>query len=142
MDFKARVIRLEAQDTKTQSARTIYLTTRVVRALRDQPRAIRSDYVFVNRRTGTHYQHVNDAFRRAVNAAKLDGLWFHDLRRSFVTNARRQGIPESVIMRMTGHKTRAVFDRYNIVNEDDMRSAVQTLDAARAGLGQDTGKVS
>ena len=96
----------------------------------------------VNPRTGTHYQHINDAFRRAVKAANLDGLWFHDLRRSFVTNARRRGIPESVIMRMTGHKTRLVFDRYNIVNEDDMRSAVQTLDAARAALGQDTGKVS
>jgi len=58
----------------------------------------------------------------------LDKLWFHDLRRSFVTKARRYGIPESVIMRMSGHKTRAVFDRYNIVCEDDIRDAVSRIE--------------
>jgi integrase len=45
-----------------------------------------------------------------VKDAGLDGLWFHDLRRSFITRARKLGISESVVMRMSGHKTRAVFD--------------------------------
>jgi len=62
---------------------------------------------------------------RACKAVKLTGVWFHDLRRSFVTNARRRGVPESVVMRMSGRRTRAVFDRYNIVEEDDLRDAVE-----------------
>jgi hypothetical protein len=37
--------------------------------------------------------------------------------RSFVTRARKAGISESVVMRMSGHKTRAVFDRYNVVDD-------------------------
>jgi len=41
---------------------------------------------------------------------KLEGLWFHDLRRSFVTRARKHRIPETVVMRMSGHRTRAVFE--------------------------------
>jgi integrase len=59
-------------------------------------------------------------------------MWFHDLRRSFVTNARRFGVPESVVMRMSGHKTRAVFDRYNIVSVDDLRQAVDRIERKRA----------
>ena len=66
-------------------------------------------------------------FRRAGKGAEIDGLWFHDLRRSFVTKARRQGIPESVVMRLSGHKTRAVFDRYNIVSEDDIKEAARAF---------------
>jgi integrase len=49
-------------------------------------------------------------------AAGLRGLWFHDLRRSFITRARRVGVPESVVMKMSGHRTRAVFERYNVVD--------------------------
>jgi integrase len=70
-------------------------------------------------------------FARASAAAKLDDLWFHDLRRSFMTRARRAKIPESVVMRMSGHKTHSIFQRYNIVEERDLADAVQTLDEAR-----------
>ena len=61
----------------------------------------------------------------------MEGLWFHDLRRSFVTNARKRGVPESVIMRMTGHKTRNVFERYNIVDDDDLRQAMRMIESGR-----------
>jgi integrase len=75
-------------------------------------------------------------FDRACKKAGLQGLWFHDLRRSSVTNARRRGVPESVVMKMSGHKTRAVFDRYNIIDEEDLRAAVKRIEA---GISRDLG---
>jgi integrase len=141
VDLKAGVVRLAPQDTKGGESRTVYLTSRVRAALAELPRALHDGYVFMNPSTWTAWADVRTLFLRACRRAGIEGLWFHDLRRSFVTNARRRGIAESVVMKMSGHRTRAVFDRYNIVSEADLAEAIVRLEAGQTVVRQDSVKV-
>lgn len=54
-------------------------------------------------------------------------LVFHDLRHTFASRLKRNGIHETEIQRLLGHKTLAMTDRYITVEIEQMRAAVSTL---------------
>lgn len=129
VDLTHGEITLAPQDTKTEQPRIIPITAGVLATMSAMPRGLPATPVFRNPATGKPWQDIRKMFNWAKKKAGIADLWFHDLRRSFVTRARRLGIAESVVMKLSGHKTRAVFDRYNIVEMKDLREAARLLEA-------------
>jgi integrase len=84
-------------------------------------RSLECPYLF--HRKGERIGDFRKAFDAACAAAGFQGIVPHDLRRSAVRNFIRAGVKESVAMRLSGHRTRSVFDRYNIVSKDDLVEA-------------------
>ena len=132
LDLARNVILLRPEDTKTGRARVVPLTDRVVEAIRSLPSLLGSEYVFVNPETGKPWNDPYKLFKRVCRSLGIEGVWLHDTRRSFSTNARRRGSSESEVMKVTGHTTRSTFDRYNIVDEEDAREVIRRLQAGAA----------
>jgi integrase len=81
-------------------------------------------------RGGQPIRDFRGAWGNACDTVNLPGLLFHDLRRSAVRNLVAAGVDQAVAMRVTGHKTASVFQRYRIVADDDVRTALERTEAA------------
>ena len=132
VDLKARVIHLEATDTKDQEARDIPICDELYAVLRLIPRNIHDSHVFLY--AGRSIKSIRKGLLSACEKADIvygrfekNGFIFHDLRHTFNTNMRKAGVPESVIMEITGHSTRDMFDRYNKIDGKGTRKAVDQL---------------
>lgn len=143
VDRKAGTVRLDPGTTKNSEGR-LFPYGDLLPELRDvieaqwtetkrveQQRGIVCPYVF--HRQGEPIKDYRGAWQTACKAAGVPGRLVHDFRRTTVRNLVRAGVPERTAMMLTGHKTRSVFDRYDIVNEADLRGAIAKLAAAGAG---------
>jgi integrase len=136
VDLDARQIRLEPEQTKGDEGRIVPLSSELVNMLRD-----------IEPKEGTVFDGTNlrKEWMEACAACELgtvtevegrpydplySGLTLHDMRRSAVRNMRKAGISEKEAMRISGHKTRAVFERYNIVSTEDVMDAMRKLELA------------
>ena len=158
VDREAGAIRLRPEAAKTGRGRTVMLEGDLAELIdrRWQGRLIEKDgnvrvTALVFHRDGEPVGDFRRAWATACQAAGADRL-FHDLRRTAARNMVRAGVPERVAMAVTGHLTRSMFDRYNIVSEDDLRMAAQkttmyvdtlpTKRAPRSFLGSEKGRLS
>ena len=137
VDLQSGIVRLPPTATKNRDGRIIPLTAEVVGALEMQktrrelfhPEAERV-FCFDDGQPITGLSSAwRIACRRAgfVDATNKPTKLLHDCRRSAVRNMVRSGTSEKVCMAISGHKTRSIFDRYDIVSEKDLMAAAKRL---------------
>ena len=89
-------------------------------------RSLEHNRVFTYR--GKLLKKIKKAFANACRKAGISNFRFHDLRHTFNTNMRKAGVSQSVIMKLTGHRTPSTFERYKTVDVDDAKDANRRLD--------------
>lgn len=148
VDLDRGLVRLDPGTTKNDEARTLPLVAQLLEVLRMQ-RAVRDKYwprcpwVFFWHAKGTQVKGFSGSWNAACQRA---GYWdaergkptklFHDLRRSAVRNMDRAGVPRKVAMQISGHKTEAIYRRYNIVAESDLHESARRLEEYTRQLGE------
>ena len=130
VDRSGAVIRLEPSQNKGRTVRVLALQGELSALIERRWRARRFRQTLVLNvfhRAGRQLGDFRLEWLRACRQAGLAQRWFHSLRRSAARNMSLQGVPEKVIMSIMGHKTRMMFDHYNIVTEADQRAYAKQL---------------
>jgi integrase len=134
VDRKLGIIRLEPGETKNDDARVAYLDEEEKKIIEEQwetrkkvfnKQGVLLPWVFLNRYGSDRIKQFHKSWKKACENAGVPGKIFHYFRRSAVRNMVRAGVPENVAMKISGHKTRSVFERYNIVNDADLIEAAK-----------------
>jgi integrase len=145
VDFTAGTIRLEVGTTKNGKGRVLPFRAlpalaELLRRQRERTDAVELEKEIivpsVFHRNGKPIADFRGAWEAACRAAGLPGRIVHDFRRTAARNLIRAGVPERVAMEILGHKTRSVFDRYNIVNDQDVAEGLSKLAKAQETVGE------
>jgi len=146
-DVDGDVVRLQAENSKNGEARFVTLEgelaelierRKACRQVKTKTAVVLSDLVF--HRDGEPIRDFRKAWTAAFKMAGVPLRLFHDLRRTAVRNMIRAGVPDRVAMQVSGHKTRSMLDRYNIVSEKDQREAMQKTQAYLASAAEEERK--
>ena len=144
VDLEVGTLHLESGSTKNRDGRIVYLTPELKAGLADQLSRVRTlerelsrviPYVFPVPRgayKGGQRRDIRKAWRQACRRAGHPSKLKHDLRWTAVRDMVNAGIPERVVMQITGHKTRSLLDRYHIVSPGDLQGAARKIAQAKA----------
>jgi integrase len=134
------IVKLPAHRTKNMKRRALTIGPNhpLHDVLRRRQAVRRLDCGLVFHRAGGPIRDFRKQWASACKAAGLTGTLFHDMRRSGVRNLVRAGVPQSVAMRVSGHRTQSVFQRYDIVSDGDLARALDA-EAAYAAEQEEAG---
>ena len=127
IDMAGGVIRLSPARSKTLVGRILPISPPIAEALARRRARRDPDTPLVFHRDGITIRRWRTAWRTACQAAGVPTRFLHDCRRTAARNLIRANVPERVAMLLTGHKSRAIFDRYNIINEQELLDAGDQL---------------
>jgi integrase len=139
VDLAERTVELNPGETKNDQARVVVMTAKAWELLQQCVAAKPGNELVFTLPDGKPVRSFRRTWTRVCAAAGVPELLFHDLRRSGIRNMRRDGISEKVAMTISGHRTRSVFERYNIIDPADLKEAVVRMEQAaerRAHPGQ------
>lgn len=138
VDFSAGIVRLEPGVTKNREGREFPFSALppladLLNEQRERTKALERAQgriiTPVFHRNGRPILSYARAWKAACKAAGAGNRLVHDLRRTAVRNLERAGVSRSVAMKLTGHKTEAVYRRYAITSAADLAEGVAKLAA-------------